>query len=141
MSTAIRPELSSKNKYYLPRHRYYELKHFCLQYQDMVHQIAVLRTKLYSICGSQLTVVPNTNKNSSARFEEVAIEMQKLVDGVQLIKEVAKEADSELCEYLLEGVTRGCTYDYLSTMKDIPCCRDTYYDRYRKFFYILDKKK
>lgn len=27
-----KPELSLKNPYYLPRHRYYELKHFCLQY-------------------------------------------------------------------------------------------------------------
>ena len=32
MGTAIRPEISGKNKYWIERHRYYELKHFCLQY-------------------------------------------------------------------------------------------------------------
>ncbi len=32
MSTTIRPELSDKNKYWIDRHRYYELKHFCMQY-------------------------------------------------------------------------------------------------------------
>ena len=32
MSTTIRPEVSEKNKYWIERHRYYELKHFCLQY-------------------------------------------------------------------------------------------------------------
>lgn len=32
MSTAIRPELSKSSKYWIDRHRYYELKHFCLQY-------------------------------------------------------------------------------------------------------------
>lgn len=32
MGTIIRPELSEKNKYWLEKHRYYELKHFCLQY-------------------------------------------------------------------------------------------------------------
>ena len=32
MATAIRPEISEKNKYWIDRHRYYELKHFCLQY-------------------------------------------------------------------------------------------------------------
>ena len=32
MSTTIRPEISEKNKYYIDKHRYYELKHFCLQY-------------------------------------------------------------------------------------------------------------
>ena len=32
MSTTIRPALSYKNKYWIEKHRYYELKHFCLQY-------------------------------------------------------------------------------------------------------------
>lgn len=32
MGTIIRPELSEKNKYWIEKHRYYELKHFCLQY-------------------------------------------------------------------------------------------------------------
>ena len=32
MGTQIRPELSEKNLYWIDRHRYYELKHFCLQY-------------------------------------------------------------------------------------------------------------
>lgn len=34
MATKIRPVLSEKNKYYIDKHRYYELKHFCLQYDD-----------------------------------------------------------------------------------------------------------
>ena len=34
MATVLRPELSSKNKYYIDKHRYYELKHFCLQYPE-----------------------------------------------------------------------------------------------------------
>lgn len=33
MSKSLRhPELSEKNPYWIERHRYYELKHFCLQY-------------------------------------------------------------------------------------------------------------
>lgn len=34
MGTVIRPETSKKNKYWIPRHRYHELKHFCLQYPE-----------------------------------------------------------------------------------------------------------
>ena len=30
MSTVIRPEISEKNKYWISKHRYYELKHLCL---------------------------------------------------------------------------------------------------------------
>ena len=29
-----RAEVSKKNKYYISKHRYYELKHFCLQYKE-----------------------------------------------------------------------------------------------------------
>ncbi|MDR3050714.1 MAG: hypothetical protein LBU67_03220, partial [Oscillospiraceae bacterium] len=32
MGTTVRPEISEKSKYWIERHRYYELKHFCLQY-------------------------------------------------------------------------------------------------------------
>lgn len=34
MATVLRPELSPKNKYHIDKHRYYELKHFCLQYPE-----------------------------------------------------------------------------------------------------------
>lgn len=32
MSTTVRSEISKKNIYWIEQHRYYELKHFCLQY-------------------------------------------------------------------------------------------------------------
>ena len=32
MATKIRSKLSKKNRYWIPPERYYELKHFCLQY-------------------------------------------------------------------------------------------------------------
>ena len=34
MATILRPELSPKNKYHIDKHRYYEHKHFCLQYTE-----------------------------------------------------------------------------------------------------------
>ena len=36
MSTQIRPEISQKNPYWIPKHRYYELKHFVMQYPAWV---------------------------------------------------------------------------------------------------------
>lgn len=42
MSTLIRPEISIKNKYWISRHRYYELKHFCLQYTDWKKMYLIL---------------------------------------------------------------------------------------------------
>lgn len=34
MGTDIRAEVSTKNRYWIEKHRYYELKHFCLQYSQ-----------------------------------------------------------------------------------------------------------
>ena len=34
MSTTIRAEISKKGKWYISKHRFYELKHFCLQYDE-----------------------------------------------------------------------------------------------------------
>ena len=34
MSTVIRPEIARSNAYFISKHRYYELKHFCLQYRE-----------------------------------------------------------------------------------------------------------
>ena len=42
MGTRIRAELSEKNKYWISRHRYYELKHFCLQYPSWRRTYAAL---------------------------------------------------------------------------------------------------
>ena len=42
MATVLRSELSSKNKYYIDKHRCYELKHFCLQYPEWERAYAYL---------------------------------------------------------------------------------------------------
>ena len=34
LRTVIRPEVSRKNRYWISKHRHYELKHFCLQYSE-----------------------------------------------------------------------------------------------------------
>lgn len=41
MATTIRPELSKNNKYYISKQRYYELKHFCLQYGDWARECVI----------------------------------------------------------------------------------------------------
>ena len=34
MATILKPTLSKKNANWIDKHRYYELKHFCLQYPE-----------------------------------------------------------------------------------------------------------
>lgn len=54
MGTVIRPEVSAKNKYWLSKHRYYELKHFCLQYPEwkrVYHDLDGLPARSASVTG------------------------------------------------------------------------------------------
>lgn len=138
MSTTIRPELSEKNRYWLDRHRYYELKHFCLQYPNW--KKAYLALDGFAKQSSNLSVFSN-NKNVSdptAKCAEAKIYYLKRMD---LLAKVAAETDPELGHYIFEAVTNGFSYDVLKARLDVPCCKDVYYDLYRRFFWILSKMR
>lgn len=57
------------------------------------------------------------------------------------IEQTAIEADPELYQYILEGVTTDyATYRYLKDAKKIPCGDQKYYRTRRKFYWLLSKK-
>jgi hypothetical protein len=58
---------------------------------------------------------------------------------MQMIERVAKDADKYLWHYILKAVTEGLSYTYLKTKLGIPCGKDMYYDRYRRFFWLLSE--
>jgi hypothetical protein len=137
MGTTIRPELSVKNKYWIDKHRHYELKHFCLQYPRWKKLYTYLDDKV--MASPKLYEVRRSNKvDMTAR---IAIDKAYYLEKIDLIEETAMETDSSLYAYILKGVTEGLSYTYLKTKMDIPCGKDMYYDRYRKFFWILSNKR
>lgn len=138
MATVIRPEISEKNKYYIDKHRYYELKHFCLQYREW--------KKAYELCNesiifaSSLEKIPSTNLPSDLTAK-YAMKKAYYGERIKLIEHAAKESDDFLYPYLLRAVTEGLSYTHLKTRYEIPCGRDMYYDRYRKFFWLLSEMR
>lgn len=138
MGTVIRAKISEKNKYWIDKHRYYELKHFCLQYKEW--------KKAYALCAGSTIVSPrfreyineNTASDTTAKR---AIEKAYYAARIDMVEQAAREADPDLYSYILKGVTEGVSYTYLKTKLDIPCGRDMYYDRYRKFFWLLNKMR
>ncbi|MDY4080120.1 MAG: hypothetical protein SOY97_00665, partial [Candidatus Metalachnospira sp.] len=59
----------------------------------------------------------------------------------ELVEQTAIEAAPEFYNYLLKAVTNeGITFNYLKSVMDIPCGRDMYYDRRRKFYWLMSKK-
>ena len=138
MATVIRAQLSVKNKYYIDKHRYYELKHFCLQYNEW--------KKAYSNCNESIIFAAGIERLPSSNIPSdltAKYAMKKAFYGerIKLIERIAMEADDYLYPYILRAVTEGLSYPYLKSRLDIPCGRDMYYDRYRKFFWLLSESR
>lgn len=138
MATVIRPEISEKNKYYIDKHRYYELKHFCLQYP--IWKKACLDIDGF---GSSSSVMDGTFSKSIPVDVTSKYAMLKsfYTKRIELIEQAAMEADEGLYEYILKAVTEGFSYPYLKTKMNIPCGKDMYYDRYRRFFWLLSEAR
>lgn len=134
----VRPEVSVKNKYWIPKHRYYELKHFCLQYtlwKKAYDEVIDLKSSLSSLERTSSSNIP------SDLTSKYAIQKAYYSERINIIEKSAMEADRDLYSYLLKAVTEGLSYTYLKTQLNIPCSRDTYYDRYRRFFWLLSESR
>lgn len=137
MGTNIRPEITKSNDYWISRHRYYELKHFCMQYKEWREEYAELDS---CIAYGSVSKVHTGNK-VSIPVEQVMERRLYLSDRINLVERLSAEAGTDLKSYLLKAVTEGLSYDVLKAKLDIPCCRSVYYDIYRKFFWLLSKER
>lgn len=137
MGTTIRPELSIRNKYHIEKHRYYELKHFCLQYPLWKKTLL----SLTEIQGIQLRDNVVTSKEGGNPTALCAEERIFYTNRISMVEQTAKATDDTIGNYILKAVTEGLSYDYLKLRLEIPCCKDTYYELYRKFFKLLSAER
>ena len=138
MATLVRPEISEKNKYWIDKHRHYELKHFCLQYPTWKRAYSEYNEP--SIVSSAVERLPSTNIPGDPTANH-AVKKTYYLERIKLVENTAKEADKELYTYILKAVTEELSYTYLKTKLAIPCGRDMYYDRYRRFFWLLNQAR
>ena len=138
MATMIRPEISEKNKYWIDKHRHYELKHFCLQYPSWKKAYAAFDDSSISL--STIDSIPTSNIPGDPTAKRALLKAH-YSERMRLIEEAAREADKYLHNYILKAVTENLSYTYLKARLEIPCGRDMYYDRYRKFFWLLNKAR
>lgn len=128
---------TSMKKYNISPHRYMELYHYCLQYNEWRDEIKYKRDTVRSI---EITDMPLNHTNADAT-QNLAMRRVELQQKCELIEQTAMEAGGEIYEYILKAVTNeGITYNYLKKLCNIPCGKDMYYDRRRKFYWLLSKK-
>ncbi len=138
MSNKERPELSKKNKYWIEKHRYYELKHYCLQYPIWVKAYRSLDG--LSKRPEDLALFNKTKSNGDPTA--LCAEAREFyASRIAQIEKVAMSTDLELYSFILAGVTEGFSYESMKAKWNIPCSQGTYYDRYRRFFWLLNKAR
>lgn len=130
----IRPELSNKNCYKLDKNRYYELKYFCFQYNEWVHQLETLDG--YS--RTNYAQIEQNNGTYCDRTYSTVAKREGYLNNIELVNTVAIKVDEHLSKYLIKGITENLSYDILKVRFDIPCSRSVYYKKYRQFFALLD---
>lgn len=138
MKSTVRPELSKSNRYWIEKNRYYELKYFCLQYQTWKRRYE----ELDGFSDRSIDEIVYSKLNNIANPTHKTVEERSLyLEYMEVIEKAAIEADPYLANYILKAVIEGLSYTYLKSRLEIPCSRDTYYDRYRRFFWLLDKMR
>ena len=134
MNGTVRPEVSKKNDYWIPKHRYYELKHFCQQYPEW----KAARARIDGYSGSQQ--LGDRVQTSSLADQTADSAHLRIVysNRIEMVDKAAEQADPDLAYFIRKGVTEGYSYEALRLRFNMPCGRETYYDRYRKFFWHLN---
>lgn len=136
----MKNELSSRNPYHISKHKMLELRHFCLQYPEWKKEYS--RLSQISVNGVNLDKILTTKTNDyTDQTAQIAVEKAEYFTKMKLVERTANEADSTLGYYILKAVTEDISFDKLNARSRIPCCRDTFYDRYRKFFWLLSKER
>ena len=126
----------NKEKYKIGEFRFRELFYFCLQYDEWKDELQELQEVLK---GVQYSEMPSSG-NPGDPTSNIAIKCAEYSRKCDLIEQAAKIADPELHEYILFYVTqKNATFQYMKTRKNIPCERDRFYDRRRKFYFVLDQ--
>ena len=138
MSDKIRPELSRKNQYWLDRHRYYELKHFCLQYPLWIKERAAINGLVCTRYGASLYSYDSALSDPTLKAADARL---FYTNRIEMVERIAKETDPVIGHYILVGVTCGASYEAMNARSQIPCGKDMYYDYYRKFFWLLSRER
>lgn len=135
MSTNIRAEISSKNKYYISKHRYYELMHFCRQYGEWKKDADSLLTTANNLLDEKVQT-----SNDISEVEKMAMRREEYLNKIDMVDStIRNNIDIGLQKYIFIAVTTGTSYEKILAMMDVPCCKNCFYAQYRKFFYELDK--
>lgn len=128
----VRARFSRKSKYYISKAAFLTVFWWCLNYPEwkQEHDMSV---GLRSGSGNGGGGIGDPTASQAVRLSDLA-------EKIDLVERTAYEAEPELHPFLLMYVTReDLTFDKLKAL-GMHCERDMFYDRRRKFYWMLSKR-
>ena len=123
--------------YGISKHRYQELKAFCLQYDEKKSKIS------RGISGTGYDGMPKGNYKGNP-LETQAIRNVMYQKDCEMIEQAAVRANPGIWKYILKSVTLGLPYEFIEYDEElgrIPMCRRDFYGTRKKFYAILNELK
>lgn len=130
--------LRHTGKYELSKHVFAHAYHYAMQYQEWkAEHKAIKDTALKGIAydGDKANTqgIPDPTM-------EIASRRLYLESKMRIVEDTCRESDAFIWMYLLRGVTEeGSTYNKLRAA-GMPCGKNYYYDRRRRFYWLLSRK-
>lgn len=127
-------------KYQISKHEFYTVYHYALQYHDWIDRRNDLVNSVQGIRYDKEKIQTSPSQDG---LEMQAIKIAELSHKIQLIERTAYDADQGIYKWILKAVTNeNVSYETLrnpskSEDEPIPCGRAFYFDRRRKFYWLL----
>lgn len=128
-----------RGKWKIDKHSFLMALHYAYNYDGWKQIYDELQAGL----GAKAIGYTDMPKGGSC-YDETSEKGEKLAEygrKIRLIERTAMEAGGDIYPWLLTGVTNeNATYNYLRLTKGMPCGHRQYYEKRRKFYYILAQK-
>ena len=133
-------KMSYSGKYKLSREEYNHAKWYALRFNRWLDEYNSLSDSVGAFSYENADMPKAVNKTSNPT-EQLAERRAELRNKMDLVINCCQEAGGDIFNYLLSAVTNEeVTYNTLVALKQIPCSANTFYDRRRKFYYLLSQK-
>ena len=131
--TRIRPTIK-KGEWVLTKHQFYTAYHYALQYNEWKAELNAITFV------SAVNNDPDPHGTGIGNPTEIkAMRREQFSTKVETIRALAFQSAPEIGNWLLLAVTNeGATYNYLHN-RGMPCGKNYFYERRRKFYYLLSK--
>lgn len=142
-----RPIVSKKNTYYIPKERYYELLHFCRQFNTWVKAYDAIDSLAKRPDNLDISVKSGQPSDPTEKAVETKMLLHNRMCMISAAMSFAMVDIFQGClpdsqrekvrDWMYANVTEGMSYDQLSAGNVPPISRDEFYKFRRAFFWFL----